>query len=762
MRPELFRHTPTALILDEYQTWFDGLTNTKQYPWRTWAFNVVQLLSEIAKAHPELLVLVVSVRNGNTDAFQQIRRVGPVEADFKSPTAKHDRKKLLLHRLFENRLQIPDEQIELATQVHVAEYLRLSRTPSSEHDRIRREFIACWPFAPHMLQLLEDQVLVATQAQETRDLIRVLAQLFKGHSDSPIVTAADFRLDDDHSGVVALLDSVSNQHHANLREKALRNVSAVQEATTGPDENTPHLSEIVGALWLRSVAVGNLAGAEPETLQFDITHGERIDDNAFQDELSTIVENSFNIHRDGPRLVFREEENPQARLIASARNDRLFEDGSDRDQLAKEVRYVIGGGDHVTQAFRVVVLRSGWESTPWETVDDADSPEQWDERLPLLVLPVSPEDIGTTLGPWLRDHLHTRRNAVRFLIPSTGDRDLFEDRELLILARAVTLAQRWGAEEPAYRKLRTRYERELRAKLTKHFDRFAILDTWSYQEPTDSTFHVEPHRAEGSKIPQAVEDHIRTHLFVPEEFDALVLAAADNHDSVGKLLRELQEPRPGGEPCIPWIGEIHVKERILRLCARGEIAIDLRGAEHLQVRAGEDEETAWRRMRGRLGGGKHLDETRLLRPQAVAQTSGLSGTATTPAPGTTYAGGSAPSVQPTGGGIQPSSGGGTPPLPISTGHQTGTHGVKETTVSTPPVQGTTLFQSGAELVPHESPATSPLNLLGKMESWGIGAGTQVREVSLQTSALTGAQLGALIRTLPEGIEYELRLKREKK
>ena len=78
------------------------------------------------------------------------------------------------------------------------------------------------------------------------------------------------------------------------------------------------------------------------------------------------------------------------------------------------------------------------------------------------------------------------------------------------------------------------------------------------------------------------------------------------------------------------------------------------------------------------------------------------------------------------------------------------------------MQGTTLFQSGAELVPHESPATSPLNLLGKMESWGIRAGTQIREVSLQTSVLTGAQLEALIRILPDGIEYELRLKREEK
>jgi hypothetical protein len=55
------------LLLDEFQTWYDGLTNTKQYPWKNWAFNFIQILSEIAKEHPELLVLVISVRNGGSD-----------------------------------------------------------------------------------------------------------------------------------------------------------------------------------------------------------------------------------------------------------------------------------------------------------------------------------------------------------------------------------------------------------------------------------------------------------------------------------------------------------------------------------------------------------------------------------------------------------------------------------------------------------------------------------------------------------------------
>ena len=146
---EMFQHTPTALILDEFQTWYDGLTNTKQYPYRTWAFNFVQLLSEIAKEHPDLLVLVVAVRNGNTDAFQQIQRVNPVIVDFKGPGAKNDRLRLLLHRLFENRLQVGADQVASLTNAHIAEYFRLKDSPPAEHDRLRSEFHEAWPFAPH-------------------------------------------------------------------------------------------------------------------------------------------------------------------------------------------------------------------------------------------------------------------------------------------------------------------------------------------------------------------------------------------------------------------------------------------------------------------------------------------------------------------------------------------------------------------------------------------------------------------------------------
>ena len=147
------------LLLDEFQTWPDGLTNTKQYPWKNWAFNFVQILSEIAKEHPDLLVLVVSVRNGTSDACQKIHRVNPVKVDFRaggSPDKiQNDRRRMLLHRLFENRLQIDDSAVDGVLATYLAEFFRLLNVPSAEQDRKLYDFRESWPFAPHLLQPLE-------------------------------------------------------------------------------------------------------------------------------------------------------------------------------------------------------------------------------------------------------------------------------------------------------------------------------------------------------------------------------------------------------------------------------------------------------------------------------------------------------------------------------------------------------------------------------------------------------------------------------
>lgn len=742
---EMFQHTPTALILDEFQTWYDGLTNTKQYPWRTWAFNFIQILSEIAMEHPEHLVLVVSVRNGNTDAFQQVQRVNPVIVDFKGPSAKSDRLRLLLHRLFENRIQVDASAIEGLIGKHISEYFRLKSIAPAEQARIHDEFLEAWPYAPHLMQLLEDQVLIATSAQGTRDLIRILADLFKCNGeDKAILTAADFRPDDEASGIAALLDSVANQHHAKLREKALRNLEAVNDAIAGSDQKLPHLEEIIGALWLRSLAEVNQAGADLATLHVDVTRDKLVDDNGFQVELATIVENSFNIHEDGNRYTFKEEENPQAKLIASARNDKLFQHEEDRAHLAKETRYVLEGSSGVDLPYRVIVLPQAWKTNPWEDMDESGTPAQWGNRIPILVVPEAPPKIDAVLGEWLRENLQTSRNVVRFLIPRDGSSNLFLDRDLLVLARCVYLAEQWKTQNSEYGRLQTKYQKELREILKARFDRFAIIAKWYFQEPKNCRFFIESHKAEGTKIPDAIDQSIRENLFIPEDFEDFIMGAAPNNEPVGKLLKELKEPRPGGKDCIPWLGETLLKERIIHLCARGKIAINLRGMEYLQALDGETEDAAFRRMRGKLGTGKHLDETHVLLPQNVPATGGVTqpGSCGSPSPGT-------------GGDAQPgdnggSAGGVAEPSGGSTGEAAGG--------KQPGLGG--IFGGGTGYTPFSAPATSSLNLLGKVETWGVGTGTQVRSLVLKVGQLTGAQLQELIRKLPDGMIYGLDLEKE--
>ncbi|MEI6432813.1 MAG: DUF499 domain-containing protein, partial [bacterium] len=332
----------------------------------------------------------------------------------------------------------------------------------------------------------------------------------------------------------------------------------------------------------------------------------------------------FNIHEIGERLVFREEENPQAKLMAFARNDKLFTDGADRQHLAKEIRYVIGGAEDVNPMYRTVVLPRGWLTDPWSEVPEDDRPERWgDGKIPFLILPEDPDRLDECLGRWLREKLQTRRNTPRFILPRQGVKNLFNERELIVLARATMKANEWKAQNSEFERLHKKFQGELRSILKVRFNRFAVLDIWCYPDPTRCRFSVESHSAEGAKIPDAIEKKIKDDLFIPEDFEKDALAVAANNDSVGKFLRELQEPRPNEEHCIPWLGETFAKERLLRICSMGKIALVVRGMNTLQARPGEDADAAWIRMKGQLGIGKHLDETIIQLPAPSPAAAGV-------------------------------------------------------------------------------------------------------------------------------------------
>ena len=214
------------------------------------------------------------------------------------------------------------------------------------------------------------------------------------------------------------------------------------------------------------------------------------------------------------------------------------------------------------------------------------------------------------------------------------------------------------------------------------------------------------------------------------------MAHAKNSETVAKLILELGEPRPNQAACIPWLGDVEAKERLVRVCAKGKIAINIRGLEFLQVKPGEDSDVAYNRMKAKIPSGKHLEETWILLPDAVAA-----------------AGGYKPPI-PAAGARRPRS------LSNDAFHRSPNWSLSQTEERSPILVPFSVGPLPAPLVNCHAPATSALNLLGKTESWGVGPATSVKNVNLKVEQVTGAQLQKLLKSLPDGISYELDLDKE--
>ncbi len=732
---EMLQEQPTVLLLDECQTWYNSLTNSKQYPWKNWAFNFIQILSEIASDYPNLLVLVVSVRSGDNELHQQIHRNNPVVIDFKaggSPEQiQRDRRRMLLHRLFENRLNILGTEINELLEVHINEYFRLKKVPTAEQDRLRSEFIDSWPFAPHLLRFLEDQVLIAVAAQDTRDLIRILANLYKSQGkDNAILTAADFRLDDEKSGIGALLDSIANEHHRTLREKAQRNLISVEDTHLNSMNKLEHLDGIMASLWLHSISLEKDVGASSETLQVDITKDVEIDDNAFREELNSIVESSFNIHEFESRLMFKEEENPQAKVLAHAKNDRLFTDGLDYVELSTEIHNAITNNGEIS-THNVIVLQKNWLNLPWSELSEDKHPDNWDDRLPLIIIPEFPVDLNATLGEWIKQHVPSNRNTIRFLLPKNELENGIFNRNLLIQARAIFKSREFSKDFPIYLKFVEKFRKELQSEISELFNKFAILDVWEFGDSSKCKFNSESFREDIGKILGMIETKISNDLFVPEDFEAIVLNSAENHISIRAVLDELKEPPPSTNSCIPWLGEIHMKERILRLCAKGKIEISVQNRYTLRAEPGKSEDEVWNELKSRLTlTGRGLSE-------AILRESN--------------------------------------PVPVSSGQKLDnkvTQGqfesnlVNEEGLINPADESESLPNIAIEDETHkvwkyfETIETSGLNLYGSIESWKIKPTTPIEEVNLKICARNGSELVDVLKQLPDGIRFVLSLKKD--
>lgn len=89
----------------------------------------------------------------------------------------------------------------------------------------------------------------------------------------PVITTADFCVDDDDCGVTSLLDSfATSADQERLREKAIRNLQAIHDAGI----HVPPVREVISSLWMRSLSATQDLGGTRNEVQLDITRQIRV------------------------------------------------------------------------------------------------------------------------------------------------------------------------------------------------------------------------------------------------------------------------------------------------------------------------------------------------------------------------------------------------------------------------------------------------------------------------------------------------------
>ncbi|NPV69263.1 MAG: hypothetical protein HPY55_01285 [Firmicutes bacterium] len=756
---KMFQDQPTCLILDEFQTWFTGLPEEDPKTGlrlRQWASNFVQILSEIARDCPENLIFVISVFDNQNEAFRQVHRQSPVLIDFRGPTSKKDRQRLLLHRLFENRANIPDNEIATISEPYANERFRLLYADRSEaeRDRIAQEVVECWPFSPELLRLLEDQILLSQAAQETRDLIRILAHAYRGRGESvPIITPADFFVDGESEEVQSLIDAIASQvGQEKLREVARRNLESLLNTGLA----MPHARELVSSIWMHSMSPAKRAGATPSELHLDITRKQPVDDNAFQAEITHVIENSINIHGDdvlGGPLWFALEENPRSKVRACAKNDKLWRGtgeavagqavypGKDIEHIRRTLKHVLVSETHEPPS-RVIVLGPHWESDPWSEVEDVDKPACWQQPV-LLVIPEKVESgtltLHARLGQWLAKQVTSRRNSVRFLLLGLDSPGLFDDAGLMYLARCSYLCSReaWGTDG-VYRTLHQEFDRPLRTALKTRFTRFAILRKWDYQQPHNCEFDVATFSDEGNGIPSAIEDRVARDFFDQDVFRSFVIERAGDSEFIGAVMDDLIEPPPPGSgDVLPFLGETRMFEKVLEIAAEGKIALNVGGTWITRRPEDTDSKSALQHIKSKaFRTGQEMRSIQLGLPGAVGGAAVPGAVGVPQIPSAKAVPGDVHDPKAKNGGAQYLTGCGShTPISQESRDETDAHANDPKAAVIAKTRRT------------DKPATG-LNLSGCLETWGVHASQVIETARVEFTGLTVQQIRQVLQRIP--------------
>jgi hypothetical protein len=468
-------------------------------------------------------------------------------------------------------------------------------------------------------------------------------------------------------------------------------------------------------------------GVSREQIQADVSISTKFDDNLFKDQWAQIFDNSYNVHEKLGKYFFDIPENARTKVLSHARNSKYFENGQDLDKILGITEWAYSPKNSTDKGrFRFCILGNNWKQNPF-------AEGQFRGKLPTdigdgqacyVFIPEALENgnLKQAIGKFLTGFIPNYRNLIRFVVPS---RNVFEDKAILLNARALHFADSWKEQDQEYSRLKDHYQNELQKEIANAFSKVVIISQWDHQNFHNISFEVIEIDGQASTMFSEIDQKVERDHFSIDDFKSLILDAVKSNNierqKLSNLRRIIEEPRPFPNAVIPWTRPSHIFEVIVDGVMNGQYAIQTNTGV-VQLTTGKTPEHIRREL--------PLPQWNRWDSLHVTEATGVHGGTGIP-------------DMPTDDSSAPITGGGW-----------SADGATET-----PSPNSIIATSIGKMMRDLGYGKAPLQILDQLERWGVNKETKLHDVSIVFTSLSGEQLKKIIQSFDTEIpDSEVNLK----
>jgi len=281
------------LLLDELERGIQSISDPAR---QMQNLNFLQMITEEGyRTEDATLTVFAGIYDAAHEPGATLKRVPRIDVKFSDPT---DRKKIVLHRLFENPEQIDKKKVHAVMASFRNEWTKKGLSVSEEY---AAQLTESFPFSPELIHLIQEQA--RERFQETRGALGFLGTLVKNcHRKRDLITAADASILD-RAVMNRLIDLDPGQRFMGCARNDLDDL-----------KDLPFAERIVSAVLLATLAAsGKSKGMTEETIALQVLQpGDDIND--FKSALRAFHKLGTYFHEQEGVYYFDPEEKPHAKV----------------------------------------------------------------------------------------------------------------------------------------------------------------------------------------------------------------------------------------------------------------------------------------------------------------------------------------------------------------------------------------------------------------------------------------------------------------